>query len=181
MTNFWQDNVLADEFNAPSAPAPVMNLQNLQGINTFPQDATTFCQSGLSVSLSGGSPSYVVTIPCINVTRSGAATSLSVYALLGPATAADNVYFDIEWQVKNASGTVVSTITQPSSSWGYAGQARTSDNSLMYLYTANTASNWPPGSILPSGASGSVVFTMTLNSTHSGSLTACTLIGLVFA
>lgn len=182
MTNFWQDNVLADEFNAPEAPAPVLNLQEFAGSAAYPEDMATFVQSGLNVLLDAGSPSYSVTVPVINVARSGGGTSsMSIYAAMAPNAVSRNAYFDIEIQIKNASGAVVSTITQPASYWSYAGTTTTNSNSLMYMYEANAESTWPTASVLPGGEQGTLTLTITLNTTYggSGSLQSGTLIGLI--
>lgn len=182
MTDFWRDNVLADEFNAPSPPAPVLNLQEFEGSVAYPEDLTTFVQSGLSVLLDAGSPSYSVTVPVINIARSGGSTnSMSIYAAMAPNAVSRNAFFDIEILIKDASGTVVSTITQPASYWSYAGTTSTTSNSLMYMYEANAGSIWPPGSVLPGGQQGTLTLTITLNTTYggSGSLQSGTLIGLI--
>lgn len=178
MTNFWQDNVLADEFNAPSPPAVVMNWQSSDV--SYPQDTNVFLVSGLSVTIDSSTPTYSVTFPIVNVTRSGAPTGNVVgYAALGPGTNGKNAYFDLTFVVKNSSGTTVSTVTQSAASWGSTVQISSSNNVQAYLFSFNQLTTWPPASVLPSGATGTMTFTMTLNTTLGNPMTSGTLLALI--
>ena len=182
MTDFWQDNVLADESSAPPAPAPIVNIQAWTSPNSgsaySPSDADIYFETP-GVTLDASNPTYALSFPVTNILRTptpGQYTTIRI--AIAPQPDYPYVYFSCAGQVKDSTSAVVQTFN----SQGYQSPNTrfTVDPTAPNSGGIINEDNWGAWTILPDGEVGTLELTVTFYPSYNGvGAASCVLAGVL--